>query len=397
VIAVFAVAIYLVVTPKAETRTRGGFPVAITTGTATSGNIGVYLDAIGTVTPYYTASIFSQVSGIVNSVNYKEGQLVQKGDSLVNIDARPYEATLLQAQGTLERDQNVLGQSQMDLQRYQDAWAKNAVAKQILDDQVKVVQQNEGTVKNDQGAVAFDQIQVDYCNIKAPFNGVAGLRLVDPGNLVQANTSSGTPLVVITQLQPITVVFTIAEDSLPQVQQELRQDKQLAVDIYDRSGQTKLESGELQALDNQIDTTTGTLKLRAIFQNQNFELYPNQFVNVRLLVKTLTNVTLVPTADIQQNGDISFVYVIQDGVAHERDVTPGVADNGLTQVQGLNPGEIVADSSFDKITDGAAVSIATAGPAGSPGAHGAGGAGGNGGAHAGGSPHAHHSPHPSDS
>jgi membrane fusion protein, multidrug efflux system len=394
VLLVFVIAFYLILNGKQAPAGRMAFPVTITTGTARQGNIGVYIDAIGTVTPVYTASIFSQVTGPVVSVSYTEGQVVAKGTSLVDIDPRPYEATLLQAQGALERDENVLAQAQMDLARYQDAWSRNAVAKQTLDDQEKLVQQNEGTVKNDQGTVAFDQIQVDYCHITAPFTGVVGLRLVDPGNLVNAGlTTTSNPLVVITQLQPITVIFTIPEDSLAPVQAQLRQNKKLAVDIYDRSAQNKLATGELLALDNQIDTTTGTLKLRAIFDNKDYALFPNQFVNVRLLVQTLEGVTLVPTPDIQQNGDSSFVYVIQNGVAHQRDIKVGVTDSdaGVTQVTGVNPGDILADSSFDKITDNAKVTLG-GGPGGGPGRAGGGGRS----AEAGASPRAHHSPHPSD-
>ena len=397
VLLVFGAAFYLILASKRAPAGRPAFPVTITTGTARQGNIGVYIDAIGTVTPVYTASIFSQVTGPVVSVSYTEGQVVAKGASLVDIDPRPYEATLLQAQGALERDETVLAQAQMDLARYQDAWSRNAVAKQILDDQEKLVQQNEGTVKNDQGTVAFDQIQVDYCHITAPFAGVVGLRLVDPGNLVNAGlTTTSNPLVVVTQLQPITVIFTIPEDSLGPVQVQLRKSKKLTVDIYDRSAQDKLATGELLALDNQIDTTTGTLKLRAIFNNDDYALFPNQFVNVRLLVQTLEGVTLVPTADIQQNGDSSFVYVIQNGVAHQRDVKVGVSDanTGDTQVTGIDPGDVIADSSFDKITDNAKVTLG-GGPGGGS-YQGHTGGGGDHSAQAGGSPHAHHSPHPSD-
>ena len=259
--------------------------ITITTATAQKGNIGVYLDAIGTVTPVYTASITSQVNGLVVAVHFTEGQRVNKGDPLIDIDSRPYRATLLQAQGTLERDENVLAQAQMDLERYRAAWARNAIAKQILDDQEKLVLQDEGTVKNDQGTVQFDQIQVDYCHITAPIAGRVGLRLVDPGNVVQ---SAGTAtLAVITQLEPITVIFTIPEDSLGQVEARLRKKAKLTVDAFDRTAQTKIASGELLTLDNQIDTTTGTVKGRALFDNKNDALFPNQFVNTRLLVNTL--------------------------------------------------------------------------------------------------------------
>ena len=329
--------------------------ITITSATAQKGNIGVYLDAIGTVTPVYTDSITSQVDGLVVAVHYTEGQRVREGDPLVDIDSRPYRAMLLQAQGALERDQSVLAQAQMDLARYRAAWARNAIAKQQLDDQEKLVAQYEGSVKNDQGTVQFDQIQVDYCHITAPIAGRVGLRLVDPGNVVQ---SSGTlTLALITQLEPITVIFTIPEDSLGQVEARLNAKAKLPVDAFDRTAQTKIASGSLLTLDNQIDTTTGTVKGRALFANTNNALFPNQFVNTRLLVNTLEGVTLIPSSAIQQNGQASFVYLIQNNFAHMRSVSPGVTNGGVTQVEGISPGDVVANSSFDKLQDKAAVVI----------------------------------------
>jgi multidrug efflux system membrane fusion protein len=352
-------ALYLVFGPKETVKARPVPQITITTATAEKGDIGVYLEAIGTVTPVYTASIFSQVTGVVFAVNYQEGQLVKKGDRLTDIDDRQYAANLLQAQGALERDENLLAQARMDLVRFQAAWARNAVAKQILDDQEKLVLQDEGTVKNDQGAVQFDQLQVEYCHIAAPIDGRVGLRLVDPGNLVTAGTSTtSNPLVVITQIQPITVIFTIPEDSLGGVEAQLRKNVKLGVDVFDRTAQKKIASGELLALDNQIDTTTGTVKVRAIFKNDDFALFPNQFVNTRLLVETLEGVTLIPSATIQQNGQTSFVYVIQDNVAHLQNIKAGVTDNGLTQVDGIKPGDVVANSSFDKLQDNANITVA---------------------------------------
>ena len=334
--------------------------ISITTATAQKGNIGVYLDEIGTVTPVYTDSITSEVNGLVVAVHFKEGQLVNKGDPLVDIDSRPYRANLLQAQGALERDQNVLAQAQMDLERYRVAWARNAIQKQLLDDQEKLVLQDEGTVKNDQGTVQFDQVQVDFCHITAPIAGRVGLRLVDPGNVVQ---SAGTvTLAVITQMQPITVIFTIPEDSLSPVVDRLRKKAKLAVDAFDRTAQTKIASGTLLTLDNQIDTTTGTVKARAIFDNKNDALFPNQFVNTRLLVNTLQGVTLVPASTIQQNGQASFVYLIQNNVAHLRTVKTGVTDGGLTQVTGIGPGDVVANSNFDKLQENTAVNAANKAP-----------------------------------
>jgi multidrug efflux system membrane fusion protein len=329
--------------------------ITITTTTAQKGNIGVYLEGIGTVTPVYTASITSEVTGLIVTVYYQEGQLVAKGDPLVDIDPHPYQATLLQAQGALERDQNVLAQAQMDLVRYRAARARNAIAQQILDDQEKLVLQDEGTVKNDQGTVQYDQVQLDFCHITSPIAGRVGLRLVDPGNVVQ---NDGTvTLAVITQVDPTTVIFTIPEDSLGPVAARLRAGAKLPVDAYDRTALKKIASGTLLTIDNLIDTTTGTVKGRSQFDNKNGVLFPNQFVNTRLLVNTLQGVTLVPASAIQQNGQASFVYVILNNIAYMRSVTPGISDAGKTQIGGLNPGDVVANSSFDKLQDNAKVVI----------------------------------------
>lgn len=361
ILAIFAIGFILVLrhhdnTPARPSR-RGaaGGTATITAVTAKKGDIGVYLDAIGTVTPLHTASITSQVNGIVTAVHYTEGQIVHKGDPLVDIDSRTYRATLLQAQGILERDENILAQAKMDLARYREAWSRNAIPKQTLDDQEKIVLQDEGTVKNDQGAVQFDQVQVDYCHITAPFTGRVGLRLVDPGNVVQS--SGGTTLAVITQMQPITVIFTLAEDNLGQVQPRLRQRAKLPVYIFDRTALNKIGTGTLLTLDNQIDTTTGTVKARAVFDNKDGVLFPNEFVNTRLLVNTIHNATLIPSSAVQHNGQEAFVYIIQNNVAHVRDVKPGVTDENTTQVEGINPGDVVADSSFEKLQDGSKVAI----------------------------------------
>ena len=278
---------------------------AITAATAKQGDIGVYLNAIGTVTPVYTDSITSQVNGVIVAVHYTEGQRVRKDDPLVDIDASPYRALLLQAQGALERDQNVLAQAQMDLARYRAAWARNAIAKQTLDDQEKLALQDEGIVKNDQGMVQYDQVEVNFCRITSPIAGRVGLRLVDPGNVVQS--SGALTLAVITQVEPITVIFTIPEDSLGEVEARLKAGAKLPVDAYDRGAQKKIASGTLLTLDNLIDTTTGTVKGRALFANSNDVALSNQFVNTRLLVNTLRGVTLVPPAAVQQNGQASFV------------------------------------------------------------------------------------------
>jgi multidrug efflux system membrane fusion protein len=289
-----------------------------------------------------------------------EGQLVAAGYPLVDIDPRPFRAQLLQAQGVLERDENVLAQSRMDLVRYRAAWAKIAIARQQLDDQEKIVLQNEGTVKTDRGAVEYNRVQLAYCFIKAPYAGRIGLRLVDPGNLVQAN--GNTVLAVVTQLQPITVVFTIAEDDLGPVRERIAAGAQLSVGALDRTAHRTIATGALLTLDNQIDTTTGTVKARAVFPNADLALFPNQFVNTRLLVDTRRGVTVVPSSAIQQNGPASFVYVIEAGVAHNRPVKTGPTDGDVTQVDGVRPGEVVASSGFDRLHDGVAVTITSAPP-----------------------------------
>src|SRR6185437_13404874 len=340
--------------PGASRRFSG--TVTLTAATAKKGDIGVYLKSIGTVTPVYTATIYNQVSGVITAVHYREGQMVRKGAPLVDIDPRQYQANVDTAAGNLERDMNLLAQAKMDLARYQAAWARNAIARQQLDDQEKLVLQNEGLVKADQGTLAFDKVQVGYCHIVAPFTGKMGLRLIDPGNLVQANGS--TPLAVLTQIEPITVVFTVAESNLEKVLAQMRQGHTLMVEAWDSSQQTKLDTGTLTATDNQIDTTTGTLKMRATFNNKKDLLFPNQFVNTRLLVRIEHDMTLVPTQAIQHNGEEAFVYVIADGKAKLQDVQTGTENEGVTAVTGIKPGDVVATSGFQKLTSGSEVRIA---------------------------------------
>ena len=328
-------------------------PVAVTPITARTGNIGLYLDAIGTVTPVYTDSITSQVTGVIKAVHYHEGQVVRQGDPLIDIDPGPYAAQVAEAKGTLERDQNLLAQAQMDLERYRQAWGRNGIARQQFEDQEKVVLQDQGTVNYDQGALQYAQVQLNYCYIAAPISGRVGLRLVDPGNLVTANAT--TTLVVITQVRPITVIFTLAEDSLSQVLGQLSHGRQLTVEAFDRTQQNLIGTGKLTTVDNQIDTTTGTVKLRATFDNADNLLFPNQFVNTRLLVTTLHDQVLVPSSAIQHNGDTAFVYLLQGGKAVVRTVKPGVSNKGETAVQGIQSGDLIADSSFEKLQNGAAV------------------------------------------
>jgi multidrug efflux system membrane fusion protein len=346
--------------------------VPIVTATAKKGDIGVYVEALGAVTPVYTVNVTSRVQGQVMNVYYKEGQLVRKGQPLLEIDPRPFQAALTQVEGQLEHDQALLAEARIDLDRYQQAFNRNAIAKQQLDDQTQLVKQDEGTVKNDQGLVANAQVNLVYTHITSPIDGRVGLRLVDPGNMVQANGT--TPLVVVTQLAPITVIFSVAEDYLTQIQQQTRSGNTLAVDAYDRTQQTKIAEGKLLTIDNQIDTTTGTVKLRAEFANKDGALFPNQFVNVRLLVKTLHDVTLIPTPGIQRNAQGAFVYVIQDQKATIKTVKVGTTDGNITAVEGINPGDVVAVNGFDKLQDGIPVRIqqpAASGNAGSSGGSGA--------------------------
>jgi membrane fusion protein, multidrug efflux system len=363
ILVLFGLLFYWVISQhnKSQAATTGGGrrmmtgPVPVTIATAQSGSIGIYLDAIGTVTPVFLDSITAQVTGVVTAVHYREGQYVKKGDPLIDIDPRPYAAQLVEAQGALERDQNLLAEAQMDFERYKQAWAKNAIPRQTLEDQEKLVLQDQGTVKNDQGTVQYDQVQLDYCHITSPISGRVGLRLVDPGNLVTANST--TTLVVVTQVQPITVIFTLGEDDLPQVLAHLKGGHQLNVEAYDRTQQKLLASGKLLTIDNLIDTTSGTVKLRGEFDNKNGELFPNQFVNTRLLVNTLTNQTLIPSSAIQHNGSTDFVYLITDSKAAMRRVKTGASDQGNTVVQGIQPGDVVANSSFDKLQNGSQITI----------------------------------------
>src|SRR5215469_84488 len=331
-------------------------PVVVSTAVAKQGDIRVYLDALGTVTPVYTVTVTSRVQGEITQVCYHEGQMVRTGDPLLEIDPRPYQAQLTQAEGQLAHDQAVLNEAKIDLDRYQQAFNRNAIAKQQLDDQQQVVLQDEGAVKNDEGTLANAKVTLVYTDITSTIDGRVGLRLVDPGNIVQANST--TPLVVITQLQPITVIFSVAEDHLSRIQQQLRKGVRLSVDAFDREQASKLASGYLLTLDNMIDTTTGTVKLKAMFPNTDGALFPSQFVNARLLVDTLRNVTLIPTPAIQRNAQGAFVYVIgAEQTASIHPVTPGATDGTMTQVQGIDAGNTVAINGFDKLQDGSKITV----------------------------------------
>jgi multidrug efflux system membrane fusion protein len=329
--------------------------VIIHAGTAYQGDMGVYIDALGTVTPRSTVNIFSQVSGQVLAVHYHEGQILQKGDPLIDIDPRPYQAQLQQAEGLLDHDRGVLKQAEIDLDRYKEAFTSHAVARQVLDDQEQAVIQDQGAVKYDLGQIQYAEVQLSYCHITAPISGRVGLRLIDSGNTVFAGSSNA--LVVITELQPITVVFNVAEDHLEEIQAQLRQHKSLTVEVFDRSAATKLATGTLLTLDNQIDTSTGTVRFRGEFGNRDLTLFPNQFVNARLLVKTLRDSVLIPSAAIQRNGTQAFVFVVGKDAVSVRNITERNTDGDRTAVEGLRVGEMVALSSFDKLQEGTKITV----------------------------------------
>jgi len=334
-------------------------PVSIGTVTARKGDIGVYVNGLGSVTPVRTVTLTSQVGGQIVKVNYEEGQLVEVGTPLIEIDPRSFEAQLMAAEGQLERDKAVLEEAQMDLERYEAASASNAIPKQQLDDQRAVVHQNQGTVKYDQGQVNNVTVQLGYCHITSPIAGRVGLRLVDLGNVVMA--SPGTPLVSITQLQPITVIFSVAEDYVPEIQLQLAQGHHMEVEAYDRAQEKKIATGEFLALDNLIDTNTGSIRVRSIFTNQNHALFPNQFVNARLLVETIHDATLLPASVVQRNAQTAFVYVVQqeetNQVVEMRTVKVGVTDGNTNAVEGVKPGEVIAASNFNRLQDKAKISV----------------------------------------
>ncbi|HXB58225.1 MAG TPA: efflux RND transporter periplasmic adaptor subunit [Candidatus Acidoferrales bacterium] len=367
VIAVIAFLTHRHSAAAAAPRGRGGAsgPTMVSTATAQKGNIGVYVNALGIVTPVYTVSVEARVAGQIVKVSYQEGQRVHIGDPLVDIDPRPYQAAVNQAQGQLEHDNAQLEDAKIDLSRYKEAMASNAIPEQQYETQLATVHEDEGTVQLDQGNLTNAEVNLDYCHITSPIDGRVGLRLVDPGNIVQANGT--TPLVVIAQLQPITVEFNVAEDDIPKILPQFHKDKQLPMDVYDREDQAKITTGTLDAIDNEINTGTGTLKLRGVCSNEDESLVPNQFVNVHLLVNTLSDITVLPNSVIQRNSDTAYVYLVktpENGQTNQavemHPVNVGATDGNVSQVD-LDPGTTVAADNFNRLTDGAPVTLRPAG------------------------------------
>jgi multidrug efflux system membrane fusion protein len=338
-------------------RSAGGAPMSIVPETVGKGDIGISLNALGTVTSLATVTIRSQISGYLVKVAFKEGDEVKKGDLLAEIDSRPYEAALAQAKGALARDEALLKGAQVDLTRYQGLAAQNAVPRQQLDTQIALVAQDQGLVEADRAAVKSAEVNLQYCHITSPLDGRVGLRQIDQGNYVTPGDANG--LVVITQLDPISVLFTVPEDNLQAIAARLKQGAVLPVTALDRGGANRLADGSLQTFDSQIDPTTGTIKLRAQFPNQARTLYPNQFVNIRLLLDTHKDVTTMSTAGIQRGVPGTFVYLINaDSTVSVRPVKLGVTDGNRVEVlSGLQPGDRIVIDGADKLRDGAKVNV----------------------------------------
>jgi len=340
--------------PKPKPAAPPGIPVATTP--AKTGDLDVYLDAIGTVTPVYTDTIVSQVAGMITEVHFKEGQIVKKNDLLALVDPRPYLAALQQAQGQLARDEATLKNAHTDLTRYENSYKVHAIPEQQFATQQATVDSDEATVKLDRGNLAAAQVNVDYTRIVSPIAGRVGLRNIDPGNVVAANSTSA--LCVVTQIQPITVIFTIAEDEIDEVTAQMATGKPLKTIALDRSKTHELDTGTLLTVDNQVNTSTGTVRARATFPNTDNKLFPNQFVNTRLLVKTLTQATLVPQAAIQRNNDQAFVYVLQsDSTVKLTNIKILATEGENSAVDGVKSGDQLVTDGFDKLQDGSKVRV----------------------------------------
>jgi len=347
---------FLIITHQKKPPARVQPPVTISTTNAVRGNVDEFVWGLGTVTPVYTAMISPRVDGQVVRVNYTEGQMVTTNDLLAEIDPEPYRAILTETEGQLARDKALLEGAKIDLDRFQQAYVKKAIPKQQVDDQLALVHQDEGTVKYDEGLVANGKVQLAYCFIRAPIAGRAGLRLVDPGNIVHAANTNA--LVVIAQLQPITVVFAVGEAYLPAIQRQLQAGHKMTVEAFNKDQTQKLAAGTFLTMDNLIDLATGTIRIKALFNNGDVSLFPNQFVSAKLIIDTLSNVTLIPTAAIQHSPQGDFVYAVNpDQTVKMTPVIPGAADADMTSVQGLEPGGVIATDNFNKLGDGMKVNL----------------------------------------